>query len=221
MCFTKEVSLFAFIINVISAFLLYKLSDNKELKIAALFFAFVGLMQLYDYIFWINQEKNSINKITTKFAMVTNHLQPIVLGLLIYYFKGVVDTCSKNLLISYIIAISVYTLYNFNKVNYTFIEKCDSTHIKDEKKCHKKSLSWEWNQKEYNNLVYFIFLLTICVLSMNNFSQPLNYILTSFALITFFVSFFNYKNNSIGRFWCYFASFIPAILLGMKYFKLV
>ena len=44
-------------------------------------------MQLFNYIFWKNQKYNNINKITTKIAILFNHLQPIILILLQYIYK--------------------------------------------------------------------------------------------------------------------------------------
>jgi hypothetical protein len=80
MCYSKEVSQRSFILNLITSYILYTYTDNAENKIIAIFFAFVGSMQLYDWIFWETQDiKNTsqanINFITTKLAMITNHLQ--------------------------------------------------------------------------------------------------------------------------------------------------
>ena len=68
-----------------------RLNKNKTNKILAIFFAFIGLMQLFDWIFWenqniSNQNEKLINFIFTKIAMFVNHLQPIVLAIVIYIY---------------------------------------------------------------------------------------------------------------------------------------
>jgi hypothetical protein len=216
MCFTKEVSLTAFVINVIFSVLLFNSnSKNDELKIMALFFAFVGLMQLYDYIFWSNPSKTTINKITTKLAMLTNHIQPIVLGLLILFYKNSIEQSSKIVLLIYTVVAILYTINIYDKVNYTETENInceDPEEIAPDVCKQKQYLNWEWNEQEYNNIIYTLFILALCFLSFNNFSHPLNLVLVLFTIITFFMSYLNYKTTGIGRFWCYFASFIPLIL---------
>ena len=92
MCYSLEVSRNSFLINVISCFMLFNFSKNNNAKILSLFFLFIGFMQLFDWIFWNNQDtfnekKMIVNKIFTKIAMIFNHLQPIVLALLLMYYK--------------------------------------------------------------------------------------------------------------------------------------
>jgi hypothetical protein len=62
MCFSLEISRTNFIINLITCFLIFN-KNKKDYKIIALFYFGVGLIQLFDYIFWLNQKKNKINYI--------------------------------------------------------------------------------------------------------------------------------------------------------------
>ena len=98
MCYTAKDSLNAYVINFISSILLYKYSNSNDMKILALFLLFVGQMQLFDYLFWVNLKCNKINKLVTKLAIIFNHLQPIVLFLLINYYGYNQSSFSKTII---------------------------------------------------------------------------------------------------------------------------
>ena len=218
MCYSKEVSQRSFIINMISSYILYTYSNNIENKLFAFIFAFIGLMQLYDWIFWENQDitfktQADINFVTTKLAMITNHLQPIVLTFLIYYFKGKIGKMSTYILIIYITLMMIYSIKTFNKITYTLTEKVDVRRlVKDEE---RTSLFWEWNynEKDGNVVVYSIFLLTITLLFYDNFSYPMNIILSFIMVFTYGLSWYIFKGRALGRFWCNFSAFIPLFIL--------
>ena len=92
MCYTASTYINTFVIGLLSSLLLYLKSSNdislssqisSEYKIVALFFMFVSFMQLFDYIFWTNY-RNQTNKTFTKIATIVNHLQPIVLAIILF-----------------------------------------------------------------------------------------------------------------------------------------
>lgn len=220
MCYSKEVSQRSFIITVITSYILYTYTKNVENKIIAIFFAFVGLMQLYDWIFWETQDikdnsQANINFITTKLAMITNHLQPIILTILIYYFKGKIGKWSKYMLILYIILAITYSIKTFNKITYTLTEKINVKGVINKEERVKTSLFWEWNYNEVDGsiLVYMVFLLTLSMLSYENLSYPINIVLSFISVFTFGLSFYLFKGHALGRFWCNFASFVPLFIL--------
>lgn len=207
MCYSLEVSRNSFIINIISSYILYK-RRNNEYKLLSLFFSFVGLMQLYDWIFWMNQEENNINFIVTKIAMFSNHLQPIVLALLIMFYLKKFGKMSQILLLLYVICISIYTYTSYNNIDYTLIKN-----IPDINNNYNPSLYWQWNTKENALMVYIIFLMSFCVFGYENFSKPLNLIHLIINLSTFFFSDFFHKHNHVGRWWCNVAAYVPLLLL--------
>lgn len=180
---------------------------DPTFKILALFFGFVGLMQAYDWIFWENQEKNNINYIFTKIAMITNHLQPIVLGLLIYFFTKKIGYNSIIILLIYTFFVSIYSYTNFDKIDYTLTTK---EVIND----NKSLLYWKWNYFPGSGILYFLFIFSLLIISLENFKSPLNYILVFINLASFF--FAKIKNHYIGERWCEFASYIPLLLLITK-----
>ena len=87
MCYTSKDSLIAYIIGTVSNIYLFYNSRNSDEKVISIFFLFVSQMQLFDYLFWKNKECKKNNKLITKFAIIFNHLQPVVLFLLLKYFK--------------------------------------------------------------------------------------------------------------------------------------
>lgn len=219
MCYSKEVSQRSFIINVITCYILYNYkSDNNTHKILALFFAFVGLMQLFDWIFWEHQSQNEndkrINFIFTKIAMVANHLQPIILAMILYIFNGKLPNLSICIVMLYTIVVLHYTT-NLN-IDYTLVKT-----VKTKSDKVKTSLYWQWNSAHNSYLVYAIFLITLSVLSFENFNYPMNIILVFINLSSFFLSNFYYKAEYVGRFWCEISSLIPLMFLILIELKLI
>jgi hypothetical protein len=224
MCYSEEQSRKSFLINIVACYVLYNYNKDSTHKILALFFGFVGLMQLFDIIFWNNlnikdSKQADINYITTKIALFANHLQPIVLAYLIYIFTGSLGKISKNLLSIYTVIIIFYTFDTYNKIKYTEVTNVSIRDTNDllfpnaEDDIIKPSLKWEWNLQSYNTPVYLTFLLTLVVLSYENFNYPFNIILAFINVFTFILSAYFYKGQSLGRFWCKFAAWLPLLFI--------
>ena len=113
MCYSANDSLIAYKINLIISLIIFNYSIDNHIKVLSLFFLFVGQMQLFDYIFWKNQKYNNINKITTKIAILFNHLQPIILILLQYIYKFKLSLISIIVIIIYSILSIIYTFNAF------------------------------------------------------------------------------------------------------------
>lgn len=208
MCYSKRDSENAFIINMITCYILYTYKNDNTLKILGLFFGFVGLMQLFDLIFWNNQNLSNtrqanINYITTKIAMFANHLQPIVLGYLIWIYKGEIGGLSSMILGIYAILMILYTIEIYDKVKYT---TRDGEGV---------PLKWDWNYQKNASIIYGIFLLTLLILSYENFKYPLNIILAGINVLTFVLSLYYVKGKFVGRFWCKIAAWVPLFIILM------
>lgn len=216
MCYSKEASLNIFILNILTSYALYTYNSPSNVhKILALFFGFVGFMQLFDWILWSNQDisdpnQASTNYTTTKIAMFFNHLQPIVFGYLLYIYNGKFDDTSKYILGLYILAISLYTFDTYNKIDYT--------RTSNDK---RPSLEWDWNSNRYSLVVYILFLATLCILSYQNFQYPLNVLFAFLAIFTFLLSNAYYKSKTIGRFWCKMTAFAPLSIMILGILKLI
>ena len=224
MCYSEEQSKKSFIINIITCYILYNYSDSPSFKILAIFFAFVGIMQFLDVIFWKNQniqdpQQAKINYITTKIAMFANHLQPIVLAYLIYTYKNSLGPLSKIILPIYILVITLYTLNTYYKINYTLQEQVSIRDTNDllfpypDDDDIKPSLKWDWNYQQNSFIVYMIFLGTLVIMAYENFNYPFNIVLTFINIFTYILSFYYYKGKSIGRFWCKFAAWVPLFFI--------
>ncbi len=194
MCFSAGASQAGFLASVIGSLVLAPLDPAL-----AIFFGFVGLMQLYDYIFWTNPPSSQINQVTTKLAMVTNHLQPIVLTMVIALFKGPPQPLTLVTTLAYAATAAVYTTIHWDSVRYTtVVEKTNP------------SLYWAWNDRPGNELLYLLFLASFTVTFMQGYHSPLNGVLAGLSLSTFAAAWFKYQGYAaVGRFWCYFAAFVP------------
>lgn len=199
MCYTEKDSLIAYIINFITSILLFNYSNDENLKIYALFFMFVGQMQIFDYIFWKNQECNKINNLTTKLAIIFNHLQPIILLFLQYIYNFEISMISIITLITYLIFGIKYSIEALKNVNCTLP--------------HNNILDWQWNKQQNAFSFYFLFLLSLTVFSFNFKTTSFKYLSALINIISFIIaSKTPILNYSIGRIWCYYASLIPLFL---------
>lgn len=200
MCFTAEISLTSWLINVFACGLLYALGTrrhNRQLQIAAILFALVGLQQLYDYVCWISPGTPA-NRIATKLAMLSIHLQPIVLLALV----GTTDRVSVFVVALYAIVATVYTVRVWNAVEYTAVTPRSTP-----------SLDWAWTRGEYSRVMYDTYLIALLVLIYRNFESTLAIGTIVYLLGAYAFSFYKYQvYASTGRFWCFFGSFYPALL---------
>lgn len=215
MCFSESQSQKTLILNTITCYILYVYYDKSDThRILALFFKFVGFMQLFDLIFWRNQNIQDpnealVNYTVTKIAMLANHLQPIILALLIYAFTGSLGKLSQIILLVYTIVIIYYSIFIWNKITYTLEEKIEENDS-------RSSLRWEWNLQKNNFRVYSLFIITLSIMAYENFDYPIDIILLCTNLSTFLLSAYYFKAQFIGRFWCKIAAFIPIMFIFIK-----
>lgn len=200
MCYTENDSLLAYMINLITSILIYIYSNDEHLKVLSLFLMFVGQMQIFDYIFWKNQSCNEKNKLTTKLAILFNHMQPIILIFLQYIYGFELSILSIITIMGYFVMGILYTVNALNKVNCTLPTN--------------EVMDWKWNKQEFAGIYYFIFLLSLTVSSFNFKNTGVQYTSALINLVSFFVATKTpILNYSIGRIWCYYASLIPLFLL--------
>jgi hypothetical protein len=208
-------SIIALTVNIISViFLLYfaKRSNPKEksqLMIISYFFLYVGVMQFWDTIFWLNNENTLTNQYATKAAMLWNHFEPIVLFLLIWMINGKVKTPSIIFIGIYAVACLIYSGSNFSKLDGT-------------KKTEKSgdSLDWGWNHFQFAEPFYLLFLATLVVLLYFEFDGWIRNLSIFLAITSFLFSVYKYRlKMTIGRFWCYIISFLPLIYIIKLLYK--
>jgi hypothetical protein len=203
MCFDKETSIVTYLIGTISSIALFK-SNNTSYKIAGQFFLFVSQMQLIEYLLWKDTSCNTNNKIISTTGSLLNHLQPIVLYLLLKLNN---KSLSNNKLLSAIIGIYIISLVLYSNNIYPL----DCTTLTDTEPQH---LDWKWNHKKHSTKFYLIFLVTMILLSYNGFEKPYNLYLALICIGTYVVSYIIYKDKNVtGAVWCWFAALIPFLLL--------
>lgn len=204
MCYDSNMSLGALITNIITCFILIYFSyNNLQIRAVSYFLLFVGVMQLWDYIFWNYGPDTTINQCTTKVAMIWNNLEPIILGLvIIFVMKQKLDTFSTIVFSIYTFFSIIYSFYLFNKLKGT--QATDKTN---------GSLYWEWTDMPFQICFYSFFLFTMIVLGFNFTGWIRSFFIVT-TMIIFLFSMYKYSiTKSTGRFWCYFASFAPIIFI--------
>lgn len=207
MCYTASASAYSFIVGIaVSSYYLY---SNIDLKIIGGIFFLVSFMQLFDYVFWKTQDMTTkskdTNRLFTKLAAIVNNIQPLVFAYLIYKYKGAVN--GEKLIYLYGIVMVLFMMSNWKLLNTTEVGP-------------DGSLYWSWNHWKYAEHFYIFFLGMILYLGYYNLSAPYNTVLPFIILSLFIVSYFKYGVEVYGRFWCYFAPFIPLVFLFVKYIPL-
>ena len=205
MCYSLTDSVVAFVVNIISSCILYiKSNGNAQIQVTALFFAFVGVMQFWDIIFWSfpPQIYGKINGLATKMAMIWNHLEPIILSILIWIYMGKLGWVSFVLICIYSLCSGLYTISIWKSVKHT--DKC----------CNGNSLFWEWNYRKYATHIYLLFIITSFVLFYENFSGNFKILVIFYSLWAFLFSKYKYSiNRNTGRFWCTLVAFAPLLFI--------
>ncbi len=208
MCYTKEASVYSFIVGITVSSYLYT-QPSSDLKIIGGIFFLVSFMQLFDYVFWRTQppwstqdgSSKDTNRLFTKLAIIVNNIQPLVLAYLIYKYNGSVK--GENLVYLYGLVMVLFMMSNWKLVDVTKVGP-------------DGSLYWSWNHWEYSGHFYIFFLITLLYLSYYNLSAPYNKVLPFIILSLYIVTYFKYGVEIYGRMWCYFAPFIPIVFLFIR-----
>lgn len=203
MCWSKEVSIGTYSIGMLGSVLLY----NKGYPIESLFYGWVIQMQLIEYFLWsyqpcIDPHKNK-NENVTIIGTFVNHLEPIILWLLIMKYGKELPQFMKYWMIIFVIITIAYTK--------NVVEKSECTTITEESAPH---LQWKWTEQDYNKSYYSVFLVTLVLLSyygIGGYNGSLN---SMIAVITYGLSYAIYGDKKVvGAVWCWLAAIVPYLLL--------
>lgn len=216
MCFNYQVSLITFMLGVICSYaLICKNTDTdtdtntykKENYIFGIFFIFIALIQLMDFIIWIDLDNNYyLNKLIGVIGPILNVCQPVILYIIKYlYFKPKISNLNLDLLV-FILNSLYFTYFLSNYLNY--LKSSDLiTHVSH------GNLRWSWldyikTNKSYLSYSYLI-LVTINIMYLTD----MNYSFTLVS-ITYFFLYLSHKyfGYNVGELWCFFGAFIPGIL---------
>lgn len=212
MCYTAKDSLNAYIFNLITSSLLFCNSESSDMKIIAIFLLWVGQMQIFDYIFWTNKDCGTTNKWATKMAILFNHLQPLVLYFLVWYYKHPQSELSKIIILLYSIFMIDYTikLWPDEKCEQNKNPVCCSLPFNTNDK--ETVIDWKWNVQPNAYIVYGLFLTSLVANSWD--LKENKWLFSLISLGSYFVSTkIPILSQSVGRLWCYFASLMPGFIL--------
>jgi len=199
MCFSKEVSLATFLIGTIGGILCVS-NDDPNYKIIGYFFIFVSLMQGIEYLLWNNLTCDSTNKILSYTGMILNHLQPVVLVLLLYIYSRESFNKHRKIILSLIgIYLAIIVPYSLQ-----FKNECT---VSDQ-----GNLNWKWNYLDNQFLTYSIFISIIVALGFFFPNKKYGIIFSLYAFISYFSSTIIYWSKPvIGSMWCFLSAFAPFI----------
>lgn len=211
MCFNYKISLLTFLIGFIFSIILFKFGNIKystENKVSGIFFIFISLIQLMDFLFWIDiKNEYGINKIITVIGPILNICQPIILYLIkIFYYKP--DILSfKNFNLPIALLNLLYLIY-FIKIYNDFL-----SYNKLITSTYKNHLKWNW--VKYTNPIYYLVLLTINIFYLFDLKYSSIFFLITYLFLFISAIFFKYNP---GELWCFFGAFIPLILFLIYYY---
>lgn len=206
MCFSAKISILTFIIGFVSSFLCFTLGKIID-KIVGLFFAFISLMQIIEYLLWNHQICDNYNRLVSICGMILNNMQPIVLGIIILLIN---TSLKKRWLIKLIIIIYLFFIvpYSIQFINNKDIQ-CT---IKN-----KKHLEWKWSSMKYYTLIYFIYILTLSLIFIVGLPTiKLGIFASLYAVFTYLTSSYFYSDGSIGALWCFYILLTPLIYYFLR-----
>ena len=205
MCYNKDISIYTYIIGLVSSYLLIR-NDKPTLKILGCFFMVVIQMQLVEYFLWTNNKCNSYNIKISNVGAFLNFIQPIVLYLAILYYNDTISKENKKIInitiFLYIVSLFIYSL-NLFPIGCSSVTSISSPY-----------LQWGWVYKKYPNFITVMFPIAFIILMYFGLDKPYNLYISFLCIASFLISFIIYKKQrAFGNIWCWFAVFIPIIIL--------
>ncbi len=189
MCWNKETSLSSFIIGTCINIFCLKYFKNYN-TIIFIVWQWVLMMQLSEYLIWIDQDCKTTNNYGSKMALLFNITQPIIT------YICLILTSTNETKYKYIAStlLLVYISFFIVKLNSVTEYKC----IKPIDKCHNLNLKW-WTDIKYSGIIYTIILSSIVLLLYS----PLKYsvFIVSYVLLTQLISMIFYSCGSPSM-WC-------------------
>lgn len=211
MCFNYKVSLLTFFIGTVFSFLLFKYGNKKyrlENKVTGIFLIFISLIQLMDFLLWIDiKNKLGINKITTIIGPILNVCQPIILFLIKYFYYKPNIFALHNLNFSITVLNFFYLIYFINMYTNFLTSGNLITAVKN------SHLSWPWIK--YTNASFYLILFAINIFYLFNFKYALTLFIVTYLFLFISTKYFYYN---AGELWCFFGSFIPLIMFFLSFY---
>ena len=204
MCISAEVSMIAFLTCSISCIYLYKRNRTNDRWIS-LIFGYFGIMQLLEYLMWIDQECSGLNQLATDYSLIHVVLQPVLSLFVAYLLVKKVPNWSYLLLLLYLV-ISLPKILSAKEENQCS-KPCNGSDI---------GLTWDYTIVDHSYLVWILFAVALAAPFL--LMKKNGYIYASFLMIIFAISHFIALrrckrdiniNAPSGSWWCLMAVFGP------------
>ncbi len=208
MCYSKKLSLQSFSLGIISSLLLIHFGNEKSSKTnitIGIFFMFVSIMQLLEYLLWSDIEcTNGQNKFASTVGPLFNHFQPIVLLVLSSYYLQSNGIISNDFLILTNVLYSAYVMYEY----YYYVSNKKNECVKLNEQKH---LDWNWKY-DFNYYFYNI----VMIINVINFCNNKNFTAFTVASYALLLISINKFNKNIGEFWCLMVTGVPLLNIFMQ-----
>jgi len=194
MCYNAETSLITF--TFVSAICFYLwVRNNKIDRTISLILFILSIMQFLEYILWIHQECDSVNKFVSRIVRLYLYLQPAMLAFVTWLLGA--GTGNYYPLI-FITSLCIIPFSNF--INTKCIHPGEAGHL-------------DWNHSEGENLLSFNYTFSQIFLSICYYismiyvistlkSRYLSKIMLTLWTITWFITSLKYK-KVWGSVWCH------------------
>lgn len=208
MCYSKKLSLQSFAFGIMSSLLLIYYGNEKSSKTnitIGIFFMFVSIMQLLEYLLWSDIEcTNGQNKFASTVGPLFNHFQPVVLLVLSSYYLQSNGIISNDLLILINILYFSYVMHQY--YNYVSNKKNGCVKLNEQ-----KHLDWNWKY-DFNYFWYHM----IMIINITNFLNNKNLIASIISSYVLLLISINKFNKNIGEFWCLMVTGVPLLNIFMQ-----
>ena len=176
MCISAEVSMIAFLTCSITCIYLYKRNRTNDRWIS-LIFGYFGIIQLLEYLMWIDQECSGLNQIATDYSLIHVVLQPVLSLFVAYLLVKKVPNWSYLLLLLYLV-ISLPKILSAKEENQCS-KPCNGSDI---------GLTWDYTVVDYSYLVWILFAIALAAPFL--LMKKNGYIYASLLIIAFVLSHF-------------------------------
>lgn len=195
MCFDAKTSIITFFITVITSSILI-MCKNVQLKTIGIFFIHIAIVQLLEFFMWKDQTCTmSVNNISTSIIPYFVYLQPVIIYIIAVLYNPKIY--NKWLTIANILY-SVYVIYTILTID---SDKCTTP---------DEDGHLGWNSK-YSILGY-VYLIFLFINIFGSFSRKYSIPLAVAVFISFALSRHIFKYRT-GEMWCFFAAFLPIVIL--------
>ena len=213
MHYSKDLSLTSLCIGIIASVSLIFFGNKKSLssnKTIGYYFLFITLMQLVEYLLWIDIEcTNGLNKVGALLGPILNHTQPIILFLLTYIYLDSTNTFSLNAVIPINILYFIYICHQY----YKYISDSSNLCIKRDKNGY---LNNTWKH-DFSYVLYFL----ITYINLSNHYNNINLMITFTISHLLLIISICYVDKNIDEYWFLIATGVPfANLLAETIFSI-